>query len=136
MVLFSLCSGAVLNVMFGNLHDHDLRLLHGLWEALMQGDILLGDRAFGEFTCLAGLPKLLGVEVVARLHQCRKADFRKARRLAKQDGLLVWTKGWCQSEVLSAAEWELLPAQITVRIIRFTATIRGLRSRRIALVTC
>jgi hypothetical protein len=37
--------------------------------------------------------------------------------------------------VLSAAEWELLPAQITVRIIRFTATIRGLRSRRITLVT-
>jgi hypothetical protein len=28
-----------------------------------------------------------------------------------------------------------LPAQITVRIIRFTATIRGFRSRRITLVT-
>src|SRR5258706_7785659 len=117
MVLFSLCSGAVLTVMFGNLHDHDLRLLHGLWETLKQGDILLGDRAFGEFTTLAGLPKLLGLDVVARLHQCRKADFRKARRLAKHDGLFVWSKGWYQSEVLSATEWELLPAQITVRII-------------------
>ena len=29
----------------------------------------------------------------------------------------------------------LLPAQITVRIIRFTATIRGFRARRITLVT-
>jgi len=83
MVLFSLCSGAILNVMLGNLHDHDLRLLHGLWAALKSGDILLGDRAFGEFTCLAGLPRLLGVDVVARLHQRRKADFRKAQRLAK-----------------------------------------------------
>jgi hypothetical protein len=27
MVLFSLCSGAVLNVMFGNIHDHDLRIV-------------------------------------------------------------------------------------------------------------
>jgi len=135
MVLFSLCSGAVLNVIFGNLHDHDLRLLHGLWEALKQGDVLLGDRAFGEFTCLAGLPKLLGVDVVARLHQCRKADFRKAQRLTKHDGLFIWTKGWYQSEVLSATEWGLLPAQITVRIIRFTACIRGFRSRRITLVT-
>ena len=134
-VLFSLCSGAVLNVMFGNLHDHDLRLLHGLWEALKKGDILLGDRAFGEFTTLASLPKLLGVDVLARLHQCRKIDFRKAQRLAKHDGLFVWSKGWYQSEVLSAKEWELLPAQITVRIIRFTATIRGFRSRRITLVT-
>jgi hypothetical protein len=135
MVLFSLCSGAVLNVMFGNLHDHDLRLLHGLWQAFQQGDILLGDRAFGEFTCLAGLPRLLGVDVVARLHQCRKVDFRKAKRLAKHDGLFVWGKGWYRSEVLSAKEWGLLPAQITVRLIRFTATIRGFRSRRITLVT-
>jgi hypothetical protein len=135
MVLFSLCSGAVLNVMFGNLHDHDLRLLHGLWQAFQQGDILLGDRAFGEFTTLAGVPQLLGVDVLARLHQRRKADFRKAQRLAKHDGLFVWSKGWYRSEVLSVAEWGLLPEQITVRIIRFTAAIRGHRSRRITLVT-
>jgi hypothetical protein len=135
MVLFSLCSGAVLNVMFGNLHDHDLRLLHRLWEALAKGDILLGDRAFGEYTTLAALPRWLGVDVVARLHQARKADFRKAQRLAKHDGLFVWTKSWQPSEILSASQWALLPAQITVRIIRFRATIRGHRSRRITLVT-
>jgi hypothetical protein len=135
MVLFSLCSGAVLNVMMGNLHDHDLRLLHGLWEALKEGDILLGDRAFGEFTCLAALPSLLKVDVVARLHQCRKADFRKAQRLSKHEGLFSWTKGSTRSEVLSAKEWGLLPGQITVRLIRFTATIRGFRGRRITLVT-
>jgi hypothetical protein len=135
MVLFSLCSGAVLNVMFGNMHDHDLRLLHELWQALKKGDILLGDRAYGEFTTLASLPRLLGVDVLARLHQCRKVDFRKARRLGKHDGLFVWSKGWQQSEVLTPHEWELLPAQITVRIIRFTANIRGFRNRRITLVT-
>ena len=135
MVLFSLCSGAVLNVLFGNLHDHDLRLLHGLWEALKKGDILLGDRAFGEYTTLAALPQWLGVDVLARLHQCRKADFRKAQRLAKHDGLFVWQKGCQQSPILSATEWGLLPAQITVRLLRFTTTIRGCRSRRVTLVT-
>jgi hypothetical protein len=135
MVFFSLCSGAVLNVMLGNLHDHDLRLLHGLWEALKKGDILLGDRAFGEYITLAALPKWLGVDVLARLHQCRKADFRKAQRLTKHDGLFVWSKGYEQSKILSATEWGLLPAQITVRIIRFTATIRGYRCRRVTLVT-
>jgi Transposase DDE domain len=135
MVLFSLCSGAVLNVMFGNLYDHDLRLLHGLWEALKKGDILLGDRAFGEYTTLAALPKWLGVDVVARLHQRRKVDFRKARRLAKHDGLFVWIKTWQQSQILSPEQWELLPSPITVRILRFTATSRGFRARRITLVT-
>lgn len=133
-VLFSLASGALLNVLMGTLHHHDLRLLRGLWEQLKKGDILLGDRAYGEYTTLAGLPPQ-GVDVVARLHHRRKVDFRKAKRLGKHDGLFVWPKGCQQSEILSAAEWALLPAQITVRIIRFTTTIRGFRSRRVTLVT-
>jgi Transposase DDE domain len=135
LVLFSLCSGAVLNIVLGNLHDHDLRLLHQAWEALKKGDIALGDRAFGEFTTLAALPLWLGVDVVARLHACRKADFRKARRLAKHDGLFVWTKPSQPSQILSALEWARLPDQITVRVIRFTATIRGHRAQRLTVVT-
>ncbi len=75
------------------------------------------------------------MEVVARLHQKRKVDFRKANRLGKNDGLFVWTKGCQQSEILTAAEWAALPAQISVRIVRFTATIRGFRARRVTLVT-
>jgi hypothetical protein len=109
VVLFSLASGALLNVLMGSLHHHDLRLLRGLWEQLKQGDILLGDRAYGEYTTLAGLP-VQGVGVVARLHARRKVDFRKAQRLGKNDGLFVWTKGRQQSEFLSADEWALLPA--------------------------
>jgi len=133
-VLFCLHSGAVLNVLWGSLHDHDLRLFRQLWDQLKVGDVLLGDRAYGEYTTLAALPTR-GVDVVARLHQQRKVDFRKARRWGKNDGLFVWTKGWQQSEILSAQEWALLPEQITVRLLRFTATIRGFRGRRITLVT-
>ena len=134
VALFSLTSGAILNVILGSLHHHDLRLLRALWDQLKKGDILLGDRAYGEYTTLATGPRQ-GVDVVARLHARRKVDFRKARRLGKNDGLFVWTKGYQQSPILSATEWALLPAQITVRIIRFTAAIRGFRSRRITLVT-
>src|SRR5438034_3194558 len=134
VALFSLSSGAILNVILGSLRHHDLRLLRQLWEQLKKGDILLGDRAFGEYTTLAGLPTQ-GVDGVARLHHRRKVDFRKARRLGPGDGLFVWPKGCQHSQILSASEWALLPAQITVRIVRFTATIRGFRSRRITLVT-
>ena len=112
VALFSLSSGAILNVILGSLRHHDLRLLRQLWEQLKKGDILLGDRAFGEYTTLAGLPTQ-GVDVVARLHHRRKVDFRKARRLGPGDGLFVWTKGCQQSQILSASEWALLPAQIT-----------------------
>jgi hypothetical protein len=91
-VLFSLASGAVLRVLTGSLRPHDLQLRRGLWDQLHHGDILLGDRAYGEFTTLAGLPRQ-GVDVVARLHQRRKVDFRKAKRLGQHDGRFVWIRG-------------------------------------------
>jgi hypothetical protein len=134
LLFFSLNSGAVLNVIMGSLHNHELRLLRQLQEELRSGDILLGDRAYGEYTTLATLP-LRGVDVVARLHQMRRVDFRRAQRLARNDGLFVLQKGSTRSQVLTPRQWRKLPGQITVRIIRFTATIRGFRSRRVTLVT-
>ncbi len=133
-VLFSLASGALLDVVLGSLHHHDLRLFHRLWESLQAGDILLGDRAYGDYVTLAGLPQQ-GVDVVARLHQRRKVDFRKARRLGPHDGVFVWRKGTQQSSILTPAEWAALPDEIQVRIVRFTAACRGFRSQSITLVT-
>jgi hypothetical protein len=134
VTLMSLSSGAILRVMMDSLRGHDLRLFHRLWEFLKQGDIVLGDRAFGEYTTLAQLPQK-GVDVIARLHHQRKVDFRKAQRLAKNEALLLWTKGCMQSHILSAKQWRQMSDQITVRIIRFNATIRGFRNRRVTLVT-
>src|SRR5439155_17906548 len=76
-----------------------------------------------------------GIDVVVRLHQGRKIDFRKARRLAKNDALFLWIKRPQRSCLFSPQQWAALPAQITVRIVRFSAVIRGQRSRRITLVT-
>jgi hypothetical protein len=83
---------------------------------------------------LAQLPRQ-GVDVVARLHHQRKVDFRKAKRLAKGDGLFVGTKGYEQSGLSTAQQWQQMPTQILVRLLRFTATIRGFRNRRVTLVT-
>ena len=55
--------------------------------------------------------------------------------MAQGDGLFVWTKGYEQSGLSTPGQWQNMPAQITVRIIRFTATIRGFRHRRVTLVT-
>jgi hypothetical protein len=134
LVLFSLSSGAILRVAMAHWKNHDLRLLHGLWEALEKGDVLLGDRAYGEYLTLAALPAR-GVDVVARLHGARRVDFRKAlKRLGRHDGLFQWRKGYQQSEILSVKEWRRVPEQITVRLLRFDAVIRR-RKRRITLVT-
>ncbi|HKW28517.1 MAG TPA: IS4 family transposase [Verrucomicrobiae bacterium] len=134
VALLSLKSGVILKVMMDSLRSHDLRLFRRLWDYLQIGDIVLGDRAFGEYSTLAQLPQR-GVDVVARLHQKRRVDFRNAQRLAKGDGLFLWTKGCQQSNLSTARQWQGMPAQITVRIIRFTATLRGFRNRRVTLVT-
>jgi hypothetical protein len=134
VVLFSLSSGALLNVVMGNLRHHELRLFSWLWDCLKRGDILLGDRAFSDYATMAGLGQR-GVDVVARLHQARKVDFRKAARLANKDGLFTWERNYQQSSIFSARAWKRLPGQIMVRILRFSVTIRGFRNRRLTLVT-
>jgi len=133
-LLFSLASGAILDVVRGNLHAHDLRLFRLLWDSLRRGDILLGDRAYGEYATLGGLPPR-GVDVVARLHSGRKVDFRKAKSLGRNDGLFVWHRSQKKSKLFTDAQWAQLPSQITVRVLRFTATVRGFRSQSITLVT-
>ncbi len=134
LVLFSLSSGAIVRVALAHWKNHDLRLLHGLWNALEKGDILLGDRAYGEYLTLAALPPR-GVDVVARMHGARRVDFRKAiTRLGRHDGLFQWDKGYQQSEILSSQQWSQVPAQISVRLLRFDAVIRR-RKKRITLVT-
>jgi hypothetical protein len=132
--LFSLASGALLDVVLGNLHQHDLRLFHRLWEGLKAGDLLLGDRAYGDYVTLASLP-CQGVDVVARLHQARKVDFRQAKRLGHEDGVFTWRKGCMQSTILTPEQWAALPEEIQVRIVRFTAACRGFRTQRFTLVT-
>jgi hypothetical protein len=134
VVLFSLTSGALLDVVMGSLHSHDLRLFRRLWQCLKARDILLGDRAYGDYVTLAGLPRQ-GVDVVARLHQARKVDFRRAKRLGHNDGLFLWRKGCMQSTILTPEQWAALPAEIQVRIVRFTAACRGFRTQRSTLVT-
>ena len=134
LVLFSLSSGAILRVAMAHWKNHDLRLLHGLWDALEKGDILLGDRAYGEYLTIASLP-VRGIDVVARLHGGRRVDYRKAAKsLGRHDALFVWQKGYQQSKILNTEQWRQVPDKITVRILRFEAVIRR-RKKRIILVT-
>jgi hypothetical protein len=133
LVLYSLNSGSVLNVVMSSLHKHEVRLLRQLRRDLHKGDVLLGDRAYGDFATLATLPSQ-GVDVVARLNAMRKVDFRKGQRLGKNDALFVWKRSDTASALFTPQQWRKLPETLQVRIIRFQATIRG-RARRITLVT-
>ena len=134
VVLFSLASGAILAVAKANKYSSERGLLHRLWDCLCRGDILLNDRGFGDYPTLASAQQR-GVDTVARLHQSRAVDFRKAKRLGPRDGLFVWKKSPRRPSYLSKKEWRQLPATLTVRILRFSVQSPGFRSKQITLVT-
>lgn len=133
--LFSLTSGAIRAVVRESLHWHDLRLFRKLWSCLTKGDIVLADRAFADYVNLAQLPRR-GVDLVARLHQARKPDFRKCqRRLGPQDAIFRWPKPAARPKYLTEREFKRLPATIEVRILRSRIQRAGFRTRTVTLVT-
>ena len=132
--LFCLSSGALLEVVRGTLLVHESQLFRQLWPHLNPRDILLADRGFCSFFSIHSLQER-GVDSVMRLHQRRRVDFRRGKRLGKEDILLDWTKPAQRPETLSAEEFKALPTTLTVRLIRLTPQIKGFRVRTIILVT-
>jgi len=132
--LFCLASGALLEVVRGTLRVHESQLFRHLWPHLNPGDVLLADRGFCSFFSLSSLQER-GVDCLMRLHQRRRVDFRRGKRLGPEDILLNWTKPAQRPETLSAQEFSALPDSLTVRQIRLHPNIKGFRVRTIVLVT-
>jgi hypothetical protein len=134
--VFSLASGALLDYAKGNQHQHELNLLQKLLDHFKAGDLALADRGFNSYTLLA-LLWLRRAHSLFRLHQRRPADFRKGKRLGKNDRLMLWRKPWLwqRPRYLSKAVWKCIPQELTVRVVRFTLAVPGFRAQSVALVT-
>ena len=132
--VFSLATGVLLDYAKGNKHHHELRLLWKLLEGFRPGDLALADRGFCNYVLLALLP-LRGVAALFRLHQRRPADLRKGRRLGKNDRLFTWSKPLQKPRWLPLSWWRKVPAQLTVRVIRFKLCSPGFRPESVTLVT-
>src|SRR3989454_3041890 len=134
VALFSLSSGALLTHTLGNKYNSELGLFRRLWKHLKKGDIFLADRLFCDFVTIAWLGKR-GVDTVLRLNERRCRDFRKGKCLGKYDRLVTWTKPKRKRKTATRKIWDSLPAQITLRLIRYPVRIPGFRPREIVLVT-
>jgi hypothetical protein len=132
--LFSLATGALLHAVYGPLRVHDVQLLRQLWSALTEGDVLMADRGFCSFGCLATL-RQAGIDSLMRLHQRRPADFRRGQRLGKDDRLVAWTKPSRCPCMLSSEQFAALPETLTVRLLRVKPTVKGFRTQQLVLVT-
>jgi Transposase DDE domain len=80
------------------------------------------------------LLKQRGVDTVSRLSAHRRADFRKGKRLGKEDHLVVWRKPTSIRSVDREA-YNSLPEEITIREVRFRVEQAGFRTRSIVVVT-
>ena len=133
VVLFSLGSGALLALAQGSLFQSELALWGLLLSQLTKGDIVVGDRGFGNFVVVA-LLQTLGVDFLGR--SLRRSDGRRrTRRLGKNDWLMVWKKGPRPSPWLTLAQWAGLPVELTVRVVRGRCQQKGFRVRQVTLVT-
>jgi hypothetical protein len=137
LVVFSLAAGTVLDAAIGpyqGKQTSELALLRRVIAQFQPGDIFLADRFFCSYWVLAAL-QARGIDVVVRLHQCRSADFRRGRRLGRQDHLVVWTKPQQAPDWMTRAEYDAMPGQLTIREFRVRVADKTKRVRSLVVVT-
>jgi hypothetical protein len=132
--LFCLHTGGLLAYRHGDKHQHELSLWRKLWGLLSAGDLVVGDRAFGSYGCIAAL-QAQGVQGLYRLHGARKTDWRKGRRLGRRDRLVTWSKSRSPARGWTANDWQRLPETLQIRLVQGTIAIPGFRGQSIILAT-
>jgi putative transposase len=133
-VVFSLTSGAVVDVAQGNYYQHELRLFHSLHPHLQKGEIVVYDRAGGHFVLAASL-RHRDVDLISRVLKRHIDGRRRHKRLGKRDWLMVWKKSPQKPAYLTEEEWAALPAEITVRVLKVKVSQKGCRTRELILMT-
>jgi hypothetical protein len=136
VALISLATGVVRDLALGPYQGKETgetALFRTLWGRLEPGEIVLGDRVFGSFFGIAGLSER-GVDVLFRMHQRRKFDFRRGRRLGVLDHVVNWSKP-ARPDWMDEETYARIPGELTVRELRFTVDQPGFRVNELVLVT-
>jgi hypothetical protein len=108
-------------------------LLRQLLDRIAPETVLLADRYYCGYFLIALV--LLGRrDLVTRLHQLRKTDFHKARRLGKHDYLVEWTRperaAWMDPET-----YREIPRSLSLRLVYVEVREPGFRVESFWVVT-
>ncbi len=134
VALLNLATGMLTAWATGSWSSHEVGLLQRLWDVLCPGDVLLADRGFCNWGLLAQCLER-NLHAVFRVKGVRRADFRRGKRLSRNERLVQWRKPWTPAKTVTAQEWALLPEILTLRLVRCRLNIPGYRTRQITLVT-
>jgi putative transposase len=136
VVLLSLATAALLDMAFGpycGKETGETALLRQLLGAVPAGDVLLADRYYCSYWMVA-LAQGRGVDVVFRLHQLRAYDFRRGKRLGRDDHIVSWRKPQ-RPDWMDEATYVALPEHLTVREIRYQVRTPGFRVDELVIAT-
>jgi hypothetical protein len=133
--VFCLKTGSLLEESSAPDATSENELFHDLWPTFCPGDILVADRNFCSDASRAALPLLHQTDGLFHLHASRNRDFRKGRRIGPRDRLVTWNKPTRKPADISEAQWQQLPATLTVRLGRVRLTASKSRCRTITRVT-
>ena len=154
LALFDLTTGMLLRSATSPLRSHEMSRTATISRELEPGDIVLGDRGFCSYAHLA-LLTLRQLHGVFRIHQKQIVDFTPGRRGSRRgskdlpgmprsrwvlahgdsDQVVVWFKPKQKPSWMDAEEYAKLPAELTVRELRYRVAVPGYRVREVTLVT-
>lgn len=136
VVLFCLATGSALEMAIGQYSGKQTgenALFRSLWDELEPEDVVLGDRYYCSYFDLAML-KQRGVDGVFRLHQRRPCDFRRGRRLGKEDQIVTWFRprrpDWMDEDT-----YNKIPETMEIRQVRIHVGKPGFRTQVLDLAT-
>ena len=137
LIIFSLAVGTVLDAAIGpyqGKQTSELALLRQIIGHFQPGDIVLADRFYCSFWLIAAL-QARGVGVVVRLHQARTADFRRGRRLGREDHIVTWPRRLEVPSWMDRAEYDTMPRELVMRELRIRVRDRTKRVREMVIAT-
>lgn len=135
VVLFSLMTGAVMDAVCDVWSAYEPALLKLMCDCLKPMDVLVCDRLYCSYADIFFWGYQQQVDVVFRLHQARKVDFRKGKRLGKRDRIFTWNKPTQRPKGLPQHLYDPLPETLEIRVLCFTVDHKGYRSKTIMVAT-
>jgi hypothetical protein len=135
VALLSLATGMLAAWAVGPWRTSEMTLLlQNLWEDLQPGDVLLADRGFCNWGLLA-LCLQHKLDAVFRVKGSRRRDFRRGKRLSRDERLVEWKKPKQAATTLTAQQWASLPESLTLRLVRCEMKMPGFRTQKVIVVT-
>lgn len=114
-----LSSGVLLNAAVGRIKGKgggEQTLLRHIQDSLHAGDVIIGDANFATYFFIAEMYNR-GVDLLMEQHGARRlvTDFRLGKRLGQRDHLVVINKPKVCPDWMSEAQYDAVPASLTVR---------------------